>query len=81
MTIMRPIPSALVRFNTPLFDTITNTANLGGKTVISLYLKKTTTRELYNGINFPALPNRSNNQRINWTGDWCNILAIVPKYT
>ena len=40
MTIIRPIPSALVRFNTPLFDTITNTANLGGKTVISLYLKK-----------------------------------------
>jgi hypothetical protein len=40
MTIMRLIPSALVKFKTPLFDTITNTANLGGKTVISLSLEK-----------------------------------------
>ena len=40
MTIMRPIPSALVKFKTPLFDIITNTANLGGKTVISLSLEK-----------------------------------------
>lgn len=30
MTIMRPIPSALVKFKTPLFGTIINTADLGG---------------------------------------------------
>ena len=40
MTIMRLIHSALVKFKTPLFDIITNTANLGGKTVISLSLEK-----------------------------------------
>ena len=80
MTIMRPIPSALVKFKTPLFDTITNTANLGGKTDITVFGEKTTTRELYNGIRFPRLFNRNNN-RINWTGDWCNILTFVPKYT
>jgi hypothetical protein len=40
MTIMRPIPSALVKFKTPLLGTITNTSELGGKTVISLSLEK-----------------------------------------
>lgn len=40
MTIMRPIPSALVKFKTPIFGTITNTSDLGGKTVISLSSEK-----------------------------------------
>ncbi len=39
-TIMGPIPSALVKFKTPLIGTITNTTDLGGKTVISLSLEK-----------------------------------------
>jgi hypothetical protein len=44
MTIMRPIPSALVKFKTPLFGTITNTLDLGGKTVISLSSEKNNNR-------------------------------------
>jgi hypothetical protein len=42
MTIMRPIP--LVKFKAPLFGTITNTADLGGKTMISLSLEKNNKR-------------------------------------
>lgn len=74
MTIMRPIPSALVKFKTPLFGTITNTADLGGDIAV---IGKKQQQECC----ITPLLNRSNNQRINWTGDWCNILAIVPKYT
>jgi hypothetical protein len=40
MTIMRPISSALVKFKTSLIGTITNTTDLGGKTMISLSLEK-----------------------------------------
>jgi hypothetical protein len=40
MTIVIPIPSALVWFKTPLFDTITNTANLWKNSDIAVFGKK-----------------------------------------